>query len=268
MAFRIDHSSCSEIDAINGPQQLRNPNAMDTLVKTRAERFWNPEAYARDQWIKRQAELMPHGSRVLDAGAGASKYRPFFRHCRYETQDFCAYNGPLVKYLQTIDYICDITSIPLPEKTFDGILCTEVFEHLPDPMAALREFSRLTKPNGKLWLTAPFLSSLHMEPYHYYAGFTQYWYEYWLPRLGFTVDSIVWIGGPGRTAVVYLANFYSSWHDQEPQLPMLRRWLSKGLRLIAKVPTHVVLPRILPRLDRWLQSRRVASGLMVTATRR
>ena len=66
-------------------------------------------------------------------GAGASKYRPYFSHCRYETQDFCQYQGDLVKYLEPIYYVCEITTIPLPAQSLDAILCTEVIEHVIDP---------------------------------------------------------------------------------------------------------------------------------------
>ena len=148
---------------------------MDKLVTTSREQFWCPDAWHRDQWIKAQAEQLPAGSHVLDAGAGASKYRPLFSHCRYQTQDFCQYQGPLVKYLQPVDYVCDITAIPLPDASLDAILCTEVLEHVLDPMAVIKEFSRLLKPGGKLWLTAPHGIYIHMEPYHFYNGLTEYW---------------------------------------------------------------------------------------------
>src|SRR5690242_7303626 len=128
---------------------------MDRLITTSTERFWNPEAYARDQFVKAEALKLPAGSRVLDVGAGASKYRPFFLHCRYETQDFCKYAGPLVRYRERIDYVCDLLSIPLEDRCLDAIVCTEVFEHVVDPMSALDEFNRLLKPAGKLILTAP-----------------------------------------------------------------------------------------------------------------
>lgn len=240
---------------------------MDKLIETRKERFWCAEAWQRDQWLKAEAAKLPAGSRVLDAGAGASKYRPYFSHCRYESQDFCQYEGALVKYIQPIDHVCDITRIPLPDATLDAIVCTEVFEHVVDPMAVLAEFSRLLKPGGKLFLTAPLGSSLHMEPYHYYGGFTHYWYRYWLPRHGFVVDEIAPQGGPGRAAMCYLQRFYQSWRAWEQTLHGFKYVLSLAGRMAAKIPVHYLLAWTLPIFDPHLDCNQACVGFMVAATR-
>jgi SAM-dependent methyltransferase len=240
---------------------------LDKLVETRKERFWNSEAWQRDQWVKAEASKLPSGSRVLDAGAGASKYRPYFAHCRYETQDFCQYEGTLVEYLQPIDHVCDITRMPLPDGCLDAILCTEVFEHVTDPMAALAEFSRLLKPGGKLFLTAPLGSCLHMEPYHFFGGFTHYWYSYWLPRYRFNVDSIETQGGPGRLAVCYLQEFYRSWRTWEHTLSGYKRALSLAGRMMTKIPIHYILPWVFAKFDLHLDRKKACVGFMVAATR-
>ncbi len=246
---------------------INKPTKLDKLVETKKERFWNAEAWQRDQWVKVQADQIPRGSRVLDAGAGASKYRPLFAHCRYETQDFCQYQGALVKYLEPIDHVCDIARIPLPDASFDAILCTEVFEHVVDPMSVLAEFSRLLKPGGKVFLTAPLGSCLHMEPHHYYGGFTHYWYSYWLPKKGFTVDSIVSQGGPGRLATCYLQDFYRSWRTWEQTMRGVKKLLSLAGRMAVKIPVHYLLPWALAKFDRHLDRQRACVGFMVTATR-
>src|SRR5688572_6729173 len=100
---------------------------MDRVLTSSRERFLMPEVAARDDFIKREAAKLKPGSHVLDAGAGSSKYREFFAHCRYETQDFCQYKGPTVEYLQPVDYVCDILAIPLANESLDAIVCTEVF---------------------------------------------------------------------------------------------------------------------------------------------
>jgi len=240
---------------------------MDRLATERGDRLWHFEPWVRDPWVKAQAAALKPGSWVLDAGAGSCKYRPYFSHCRYETQDFCQYQGTLLQYAKKIDHVCDILSIPLPDQCLDAILCTEVIEHVTDPMAVLNEFSRLLKPGGKLWLTSPLLSYMHMEPFHYYGGFTRYWYAHWLPKHGFAVDSIIPVGGPGRSAVVYVQAFYQVWGTSEKKLkgPL---WLASRLaRALAKIPAHWLLPRLLPRMDGWLGADLVCSGHMVTATR-
>jgi SAM-dependent methyltransferase len=239
---------------------------MDRLT-TAQDRLWSYEPYVRDQWVQDLARALPSGTRVLDAGAGASKYRPFFQHCRYETQDFCQYEGALVQYLQPIDHVCEITKLPVADATFDVILCTEVIEHVVDPMAVLREFARVLKPGGQLWITAPLLSYLHMEPYHYYGGFTHHWYRHWLPATGFAVRSITPVGGPGRSCVVYAQGFYNAWAEREKSLGPLRRLASHAFRALWKIPVHLVLPRLLLRFDRWLGTDRICSGYLVVGVR-
>jgi SAM-dependent methyltransferase len=238
---------------------------MDKLVANAKEQFWHPEVYARDQWVKALSAKLPPGSKVLDAGAGASKYRGFFAHCDYKTQDFCQYEGALVKYLEPIDYVSDITAIPLPDGSLDAILCTEVFEHVVDPIRVLSEFRRLLKPGGQLWLTSPMLSHMHMEPYHFYGGFTRYWYQHWLPAKGFTIDAITPVGGPGRCCAVFCQTCYLAWSTAERRFGPARRLFSRTARAPVKLLVHYVLPYLLPKFDRWLGADLVCSGYLVAA---
>ncbi len=48
----------------------------------------------------------------------------------------------------------DATTLPFPDDSFDLVLAIEVFEHLPDPDAALRELARVT--TGQLIASVPF----------------------------------------------------------------------------------------------------------------
>jgi SAM-dependent methyltransferase len=45
--------------------------------------------------------------------------------------------------------------IPFPENTFDKIVLSEVLEHLPDDLGALREVKRVLKPGGVIAITVP-----------------------------------------------------------------------------------------------------------------
>jgi SAM-dependent methyltransferase len=86
-----------------------------------------------------------------------------------------------------IDIVSDILDIPEPDGSFDAVLCTEVLEHLPDPVRALDEMARLLRPGGMFVITAPFWSLTHFAPYHYATGFNRYFYEFHLGRLGFDI---------------------------------------------------------------------------------
>lgn len=149
----------------------------------------------RKEWLKSVLTNLPSGLRILDAGAGELANKSFCDHLDYVSQDFCQYNGKgdskgLHKgtwNTDKIDIIGDITNIPEEDGSFDVILCSEVFEHLPNPVKALKEFQRLLKQNGKLIITAPFCSLTHFAPYHYSTGFNQYFYTYHLENLGFKV---------------------------------------------------------------------------------
>lgn len=153
---------------------------------------------SRQKWLRKTMAALPRGARILDAGAGQSRNKEMCSHLTYVSQDFCQYDGrgdggghqTGTWDTSRIDLVCDIAAIPEPDASFDAILCSEVLEHVPDPTRALDEFARLLKPGGRLILTAPFASLVHMAPYHYCTGFSRYWYEVHLGRRDFTIEEL------------------------------------------------------------------------------
>jgi SAM-dependent methyltransferase len=129
----------------------------------------------------------------LDAGAGEMQYKKFCEHLQYVSQDLAEYDGSGNDAgLQTgrwdttgIDIVSDICSMPVEEASFDAVLCSEVLEHLTDPVQALKELTRVLRPGGKLILTAPFCSLTHFAPYHYGTGFNKFFYLHHLKELGY-----------------------------------------------------------------------------------
>lgn len=153
---------------------------------------------ARHAWVHARLAALPSGARLLDAGAGMQRYRPACAHLEYVAQDFAAYDGKgdgkggqVAGWKhEGLDIVSDITVIPEPDASFDAVLCTEVVEHVPDPIGALRELTRLLKPDGVLILTAPFVSNTHYSPYHFCTGFSRYFYEKHLAELGMVVEGV------------------------------------------------------------------------------
>lgn len=149
----------------------------------------------RNDWVIQALSQLPSGLRLLDAGAGEQPYKKHCTHLHYVSQDFAQYNpATLEEGLQMkdwdygkLDIISDVTAIPEPDASFDAILCTEVIEHIVNPIDAIKEFSRLLKPDGTLILTAPFCSMTHFAPYHFYSGYNRFFYENILLAHGFEI---------------------------------------------------------------------------------
>jgi SAM-dependent methyltransferase len=154
----------------------------------------NESGEIRVKWVKENLSSIPAESNILDAGAGELKFKPDCDHLHYVSQDFGQYEGAGDKGFQTgewdntrIDIVSDITDILVDDESFEALLCTEVLEHIPDAVSALKKFSRILKPGATLLITAPFASLTHFAPYHF-CGYNKYWYQYHLPKLGFDIE--------------------------------------------------------------------------------
>ncbi|MCL5289516.1 MAG: class I SAM-dependent methyltransferase [Firmicutes bacterium] len=152
----------------------------------------------RDDWVAGQAADLSPGASVLDVGAGSCPYRMFFLHCDYKAQDFQGLTPEQLREQSgygKIDYHCDATNIPVPDSCYDAVLCTEMLEHVPEPINVIKEIARILKPGGKVIMTAPLGSGIHQSPYHFYGGYTPYWYDKFLSEFGFEEISVEPNGG-------------------------------------------------------------------------
>lgn len=222
----------------------------------------------RDRWVAEQAAQLPTGTRLLDVGAGSCPYRPLFAHCEYQAQDFTGLEGEQLRHggYGQIDYVCDATAIPANDGSFDAILCTEMLEHVPDPLAVVRELARLLKPGGKLMLTAPLGSGIHQEPHHYYGGFTPYWYQRFLAEVGFCNILIVANAGSFKFFSQEALRFLLTTRpfSSLPWLPSLL-WLPFWVCLIPVL--GLVIPLACHLLDQYDLEQRFTVGYHVTAIR-
>jgi ubiquinone/menaquinone biosynthesis C-methylase UbiE len=118
-----------------------------------------------DAIIDAELKDLPVGSTLLDVGCGTG-----FDLKRFTSRGFrvtgiepaeamrrmAQANNPTASIIPG-----DIERLPLPDATFDVVLCIEVVRYLHSPRLALRELARVTKPGGVTIVTAAPLLSLN-----------------------------------------------------------------------------------------------------------
>ena len=130
------------------------------------------------------------GKKLIDIGAEKCPYRNYFHQIKYFSQDIKQNKK------RNFDFIADVNEgIPkITDDSFDYILCTQVLEHLKEPKFVFKEFRRILKRGGKLFLTTHMCYDEHMVPFDFFR-FTKFGLRYLGESNGFVLEYISPHGG-------------------------------------------------------------------------
>ena len=124
---------------------------------------------------------------MLDFGCGRKPYKNLFKVSKYVGVDI-EISGHSHKNSE-VDIFYDGNTIPVPDKTFNSFLCSEVFEHLFNLESIIKELRRVLKDGGKCLITIPLSWPEHEIPYDC-ARYTTYGMKDLLEKNGFKIISL------------------------------------------------------------------------------
>ena len=144
------------------------------------------------KFVQTVAAEVPAGARVLDAGAGESRFKPLFAHAEYVGIDFA--QGDTSWDYSKLEVVGRLEDLPFPDSSFDHVLSIVVLEHTPQPGRVIEEFQRVLKPGGMAHIIVPHIWEEHQRPYDFFR-FGSKGIRYLLEVSGFRIRKIQPVGG-------------------------------------------------------------------------
>lgn len=158
--------------------------------------------------------------RVYDFGCGVGTDALFLASRGYDVT-LVDVDGPAFRFAQhrfrrrglPARFLVSTSPLPEPDGTYDIVVCFDVFEHLPDPLAAVRRLAAAIRPGG-MFLQQGNFSDAGEWPCHLHDGIERFGGLRWhveLAGLGFRGDGgFVYRKSVGLERVAVLAR-YALW---------------------------------------------------------
>lgn len=159
----------------------------------------NPDSFLIQNFIVSEIQKTGWGDKILDAGAGESRYRKFTTNQMYIAFDAAC--GDASWDYSKLDVIANLENTPFRRDIFDLVICTQVLEHVKEPQITLQELFRVAKAGGAICISAPQGWGVHQAPFDFFR-YTHFGLRYLLEKAGFEIISIT----PSCGYFSYLAN--------------------------------------------------------------
>jgi SAM-dependent methyltransferase len=129
----------------------------------------------------------PAGTRLLDVGCGTGWLAEHFADYTgvdgsQDAVDAAAERGRNVRRHDLAE------PLPFEPGTFDGAILKDVLEHVPDPVATVRDVLRVLEPGGRVFASSPDAQRWVWDDYTHRRPFTRKAYRLLFADCGFTVE--------------------------------------------------------------------------------
>lgn len=192
--------------------------------------------------------LIPRPRLMLDIGSGANK--------RYQVMlEAVSHVG--IDLFEPSDVKGDVTTLPFRDSIASLALCTEVLEHVQEPLRVLSEARRILADDGYLMLTIPFLWGEHDHVDFY--RWTERGIRTLLAQAGFDVITLRRRGGLFSAVGCMIAQFpqqvFGTFGSQKNSV--LR------LLYVSAIAAMLPIPWVLSLLDYFDRNRKFVIGFSV-----
>jgi SAM-dependent methyltransferase len=180
---------------------------------------------------------LKYQSQWLDVGCGLRPFEDYFHGATYIGIDVWE-SGAALK-MKEPDLYFNGEELPFANETFDGILCTHVFEHVANLDKLINECKRVLKPTGVIIFSVPFIYREHEMPFDF-RRFTIEGLRKIFVDLDFKVESLTKIMNPLETIItLFLVWFANTFRFRSNKL--------NNFIIVSNNIIFLVLNRFLPR---------------------
>lgn len=131
------------------------PYYKHTRKKFSVWRFLPNVTLSIDRHVNGFLDGLPEGAVIVDIGSGGRLLAP----------GVIAFDKFVTANTKVIG---DIHNLPFGDESIDSIVCTGTLEHIEDPWAASKEFRRVLKKGGRVFVAVPFMQGYHPDPADYW----------------------------------------------------------------------------------------------------
>lgn len=159
---------------------------------------------------------------IVDFGCGKKPFKQYFPNQRYVGIDN-RYGNP--------DFVASVFHSPFKNNSADTVICSEVLEHINEPLKVVKEIHRVIKKGGHLYLTVPMYWYQHYQPNDFWR-FTQFSLMAILSQFNFRIKYLNRYGG---------LNYFIACRISETIYNLFRKCFKNKTALVLLAPFQLLL---------------------------